>query len=227
MNTKWELFQKFLITESQEISISDFLINSIVIIILAILLERTYAKCAKSLSNRKMFAANFLLIAFTTMLIISIVKSSLALSLGLVGALSIVRFRAAIKEPEELVYLFFAISIGLGLGANQTVIVLVAFIVAMAIIWIRYWLGGKSEAQNLFFTVSSDLPNSIQLKDISKIIRKYFKAAELKRFDENENIIEVSFLVETVKSNDLQSCKEDLQKLSKSVKVTFIDNKNY
>ena len=52
-------------------------------------------------------------------LIISIVKSSLALSLGLVGALSIVRFRAAIKEPEELVYLFFVISIGLSNGANQ------------------------------------------------------------------------------------------------------------
>jgi len=227
MNTKWELFQKFLITESQEISITDFLINSVVLIVIILILEKTYTKCANSLSNRKMFAANLLLLAFTTMLIISIVKSSLALSLGLVGALSIVRFRAAIKEPEELVYLFFAISIGLGLGANQTIIVLVAFLVAMAIIWTRYFVGGKSEAQNLFFTVSSDSPNSVQLKDVSGIIKKHFKAAELKRFDENENIIEVSFLVETVKSENLQSCKEDLQKLNKSVKVTFIDNKNY
>jgi len=100
-------------------------------------------------------------------------------------------------------------------------------LVAMAIIWTRYFVGGKSEAQNLFFTVSSDSPNSVQLKDVSGIIKKYFKAAELKRFDENENIIEVSFLVETVKSENLQSCKEDLQKLNKSVKVTFIDNKNY
>ena len=49
----------------------------------------------------------------TTMLIISIVKSSLALSLGLVGALSIIRFRAAIKEPEELAYLFLAIGISI------------------------------------------------------------------------------------------------------------------
>ena len=47
------------------------------------------------------------------------VKSSLALSLGLVGALSIVRFRAAIKEPEELIYLFLTIAAGLGTGAGQ------------------------------------------------------------------------------------------------------------
>jgi len=51
-------------------------------------------------------------------LVITVVKSSLALSLGLVGALSIVRFRTPIKEPEELGYIFLTIAIGLGFGAN-------------------------------------------------------------------------------------------------------------
>ena len=227
MNTKWELFQKFLITENAQISVTDFIISSVVIVILSFLLEKTYSKCAKSLSNRKMFAANFMLIAFTTMLIISIVKSSLALSLGLVGALSIVRFRAAIKEPEELIYLFFAISIGLGLGANQTIIVLVAFGIAMIILWVRYWLTGKSTSQNLFFTVSSSSPSSIQLNDITRIIKEIFKHFELKRFDENNEMIEASFLVESPKPENLQLCKDKLQKLSDSVKITFVDNKSY
>ena len=48
-----------------------------------------------------------------TTLVIAVVKSSLALSLGLVGALSIVRFRTPVKEPEELTYLFFSIALGL------------------------------------------------------------------------------------------------------------------
>ena len=68
------------------------------------------------------------------MLIITIVKSSLALSLGLVGALSIIRFRAAIKEPEELAYLFISISIGLGFGANQAIITTLAFIIIILVI---------------------------------------------------------------------------------------------
>ena len=61
----------------------------------------------------------FIPLAIITTLVITVIKFSLALSLGLVGALSIVRFRAAIKEPEELVYLFFIIGIGLANGANQ------------------------------------------------------------------------------------------------------------
>ena len=127
MDNKWSLFQKFLISQDVEITLTDLALNSVIVILLSIFLEYTYMKCGRTFSNRKMFAQNFYIIAFTTMLIISIVKSSLALSLGLVGALSIVRFRAAIKEPEELSYLFLAIAIGLGLGANQRVIVPSAF----------------------------------------------------------------------------------------------------
>jgi hypothetical protein len=64
--------------------------------------------------------------------VIAVVQSSLALSLGLVGALSIIRFRTPIKEPEELAYLFLAIGLGLGLGANQRLITVLVFAVILA-----------------------------------------------------------------------------------------------
>lgn len=78
-----------------------------------------YTKYGSSLSNRNAFADTFWLLAATTTIVIMVVKFSLALSLGLVGALSIVRFRAAIKEPEELIYLFLVIGIGIACGAGQ------------------------------------------------------------------------------------------------------------
>ena len=62
--------------------------------------------CARSLTGRQHVAPIIPIMSLITFLIIMVVKSSLALSLGLVGALSIVRFRTPIKEPEELVYLF-------------------------------------------------------------------------------------------------------------------------
>jgi len=65
----------------------------------------------------------------TTTLIISIVRTSVALSLGLVGALSIVRFRAAIKEPEELAFFSSPSRVGLGLGAGAALITVVALII--------------------------------------------------------------------------------------------------
>ena len=74
----------------------------------------------------------FPLLTLVTIAVIAVVKGSLALSLGLVGALSIVRFRAAIKDPEELVYLFLCIGVGLSLGAVQ-VWLAVALVVAASI----------------------------------------------------------------------------------------------
>lgn len=222
---KWGQFQKFLITESSNISINDFLINSALLIILGILLELTYRKCGRSLSNRKGFASNFILLSFTTMVIIVTVKSSLALSLGLVGALSIVRFRAAIKEPEELVYLFLAISIGLVLGANQRMIALLGLAIALVIIWTRYFLEKPKVSHNLFLTISSKDTSNLQLEEILKEVKSAFGTkVQLKRFDEARGGIEASFLIEVEDPLKLQECKNKLQTLSPEVKVSFIDN---
>jgi hypothetical protein len=107
-------------------SLPGFVLSLALSAALGVMLGQVYIHFGQSLANRRLFASNFLLVAVATTLIITIVKSSLALSLGLVGALSIVRFRAAIKEPEELAYLFLAISVGLGLGAGQALLTLVA-----------------------------------------------------------------------------------------------------
>jgi hypothetical protein len=226
MNDKWGLFQKFLITQEQQISLQEFLLNAIVLLVLALILEFTYIKCAKTISNRKQFSANFLLISFTTMLIITIVKSSLALSLGLVGALSIVRFRAAIKEPEELAYLFFAISVGLGLGASQTMVVIEAFAIGMIFIWGRFLIKGKSTWQNLYLNVSGN-PSEIDLNKIVDVVKDTFGKYQLKRFDENGRAIEASFVIDSPKPEKLQDFKTKINTLSKEVKVSFVESKSF
>jgi magnesium-transporting ATPase (P-type) len=224
---KWNLFQKFLVTESSQVSILDFVINSALLIVIMIILSFTYSHCGKSLSGRKAFAANFLLIAFTTMLIISIVKSSLALSLGLVGALSIVRFRAAIKEPEELAYLFLCIAIGLGFGANQRLVTVVAFGIVLVILWVRFFLSKKSERQNLFLNIAADDPSAIDLNAIKTSVNKILPAARLTRYDETESSIEASWWIEVKKTEQLQQLQRELAGLSKSVRISFIDNNTY
>jgi ABC-type branched-subunit amino acid transport system permease subunit len=107
MNKLMTTFDYFLTTSTPKVYLMQFVINLIIAALLAHFLKKIYIRYGKAVSNRARFASNFFLMVTTTMLIISIVKSSLALSLGLVGALSIVRFRTAIKEPEELAVLFF------------------------------------------------------------------------------------------------------------------------
>lgn len=223
---KWSLFQKFLITENSQISVWDFIANAVIVLILSAILEFTYAKCAKSLSGRKIFASNFFLIGFTTMLIISIVKSSLALSLGLVGALSIVRFRSAIKEPEELAYLFLTIAIGLGLGANKRLITIIAFLILMIVIWGRFYRAKKTKQQNLFLTVIGSGETKPTLAQIEETVKSSFREAKLSRYDESGEMIETSYWIEIKSPEDLEIFRNGLKKISPDTHVSFVDNKS-
>jgi uncharacterized membrane protein YhiD involved in acid resistance len=222
---KLQTFQDFLATQNVQVSIWGFMINLILAALLAYILSKVYTKYGTSLSNRKMFAQNFILLATTTMLIISIVKSSLALSLGLVGALSIVRFRAAIKEPEELAYLFLTIALGLGFGAGQTVITIAAFIFIIGIIWMKSVSHRKEENQNLHLTIYSHSPEKLELDSIVEILNRHCSSVNLKRFDETKETSEIYFMVEFNSLDNLKNSKAELQKLSDSVKITFLDNK--
>jgi hypothetical protein len=104
-------------------------------------------------SSADSIAKVFPLLTLVTIAVITVVKSSLALSLGLVGALSIVRFRAAIKDPEELVYLFLCIGVGLSLGAEQVWTALTLVVVASAIILVVDRLRPGAQACDAYLTI--------------------------------------------------------------------------
>ena len=131
---------EYLLNSKVEIDFKNFLFALILSAFLSYIIKLTYLSSSKTLSNKKYFSDNFLALTMITCLIITIIKFSIALSLGLVGALSIVRFRAAIKEPEELTYLFFCIAIGLSCGANQYLISIIStlFICFLLYIISRY-----------------------------------------------------------------------------------------
>ncbi len=221
---KVQTFQEFLATTSVQVSVWGFVFNLVMAGILSYILSVIYTRYGKSLSNRKMFASNFMLLTMTTMLIISIVKSSLALSLGLVGALSIVRFRAAIKEPEELAFLFLAIALGLGFGADQRIITVVAFTIIVTFIWIKFHLQKSGNDQNLYLTVTSRKPQKTELDQVVNALKQHCSEVSLKRFDETEDILEASFMVGYDDYEQLNQSKTSLRKLNDSIKITFLDN---
>lgn len=223
---KIQTFQEFLTSQSVQVPVLTFVFNLVLAAALAYLLGKVYVRYGTSLSNRKLFSRNFLLMTMVTMLIISIVKSSLALSLGLVGALSIVRFRAAIKEPEELMYLFFAIAIGLGLGADQTAITLIAFVVITAILVLHKRATGPSnDNQNLHLTMTASRDSDVELDGLIDLMKEDCSAVVLRRFDEDSQQLEASFIVEFDNYEGLSSPKNRLQKLDSGMRISFLDNK--
>ena len=124
--------------------------------VLALYIRFLYRQCNASVSDADSVARIFPLLTMVTIGVIAVVKSSLALSLGLVGALSIVRFRAAIKDPEELVYLFLCIGVGLALGAEQPLLAIAIVVVATLFVLGIHFTTGKSRSQNLLLTITGD-----------------------------------------------------------------------
>jgi hypothetical protein len=213
-------------TQAIQVSLPLFIANLLLSALLAWILGRVYVKFGTTLSNREQFARNFLLVTTTTMLIITIVKSSLALSLGLVGALSIIRFRAAIKEPEELSYLFLAISVGLGFGAEQTVITTVAFGVMLVIVVGRHWVRRREERPNLYLTITCPAPTAAGLPQILAALNTHATASGLKRFDQTPELIEASFQVQFDTVARLDACSQELRKLGDGVRISYLEQNN-
>lgn len=153
--------------------------------LISMYLRLLYRKCSSSPSDTESFSRVFPLLAVITTAVIAVVKSSLALSLGLVGALSIVRFRAAIKDPEELVYLFLCIGVGLSLGAEQPLLALSLVVVATCFIVLMHLTSGRQRKERLLLTITGDSEahfgggDTGVLKAVDDIAGKY----TLQRFD--------------------------------------------
>ena len=205
--------------------LTTFLINLGLSVVLSYILSRVYVHWGSSLSNRRRFAANFILLTVTTTFIILVVRSSVALSLGLVGALSIVRFRSAIKEPEELAYLFFAIAIGIGLGDNQRLITVIALAVAILVLGIMRLFRGRQADFNLYLTIAGSSTAKADFEQVVDTLKGHSAQMKLIRFDESEESQEISFLVEFRDMKQLKEAKSGLQALSAGLQISFLDNK--
>jgi len=220
MNQEIEFLERMFLAEDESINLLMLGLQIILTALLASIISFFYVKYGNSLSNRTALAKNFVLIAVTTMLIIMIVKSSLALSLGLVGALSIVRFRTAIKEPEELAFFFMAIAVGLGIGAEQLLVTTLGTLGLSAII---YFLNRKKTnlvAQNLIIQCkkSDQLNSEAFIKDLET----FCADLKLRRLDENTERSEMSFDVSFKSLPDLFAAKQKLQEQYPNSTFSFL-----
>ena len=187
----------FFLNENININLNNFTVNLLATVILCFVLRQLYIKFSSSLSNKDEFSKNFVILGITTCIVITIVKSSLALSLGLVGALSIVRFRAAIKEPEELVYLFLTITIGLGNGAGQLKVTLVGLIIAFFIIIFFSKIKIKKNLTNLestqiSITINNEMTN-LKINNLINQIKKHAISIDLVSLNKSKKLIIMNF----------------------------------
>ena len=114
-----DIFKSSFLESVTEFSILDTVIGLAFAIAIGLFIFLVYRKTFSGVMYSTGFALSLVGLAMVTALVIMAVTSNVVLSLGMVGALSIVRFRAAIKEPMEIVFLFWAIAAGIVIGAGM------------------------------------------------------------------------------------------------------------
>lgn len=197
-----QTFEDYLSNQIVQTDYLQFGINLFCTAISSLILIWAYRHLGRSRGNKTIFSVNFLIVSLTTMIVISIIKSSLALSLGLVGALSIVRYRTAIKDPEELSFLFISVAIGLGFGANEK------FITCLGVIFVVlfYWLVRRNQRtefkpKNFYVRIKSNQVSQ-NLQFFEMIFKDLNVEAELKRSFSNPDFQEIVY--QTTFSNSEQ-----------------------
>jgi hypothetical protein len=211
----------------EPISLGQVLINFVIAVVLAFALRWHYIKFGRNLSNREGFAAIFPFIVVMTMLIITIVKSSLALSLGLVGALSIIRFRTPIKEPEELAYLYVCISLGIGLGANFAVSTSIVVISMMVIMGRFSVMRAKQLQQHLYLTI--DLPerpkDSGFVDALTGVISDQASFCDIHRLDWRKSSLQVTYFIDISSAGGTTGLISAIRQQAPNAEIILLDQK--
>lgn len=111
-----DIFKSSFLESVSEFSIIDTVLAMAVALLVGLFIFIIYKKTLTGIMYSSGFALTLVGLSLVTALVIMAVTSNVVLSLGMVGALSIVRFRAAIKEPVEIVFLFWALAAGIVVG---------------------------------------------------------------------------------------------------------------
>lgn len=183
------------------ISVDKMLLSLIVSFIIGLFIVYIYKKTYTGVVYSKSFSLCIILLAMVTSMIIRTISSNLALSLGMVGALSIVRFRTAVKEPVDTIFMFWGITAGIMSGAGLYLISIIGSALLGLLYVISYSLGFKVSSNYLLIIKYEASAQN----EISSIMKKV-KNKKLKSKSLSKNVIELTFEVE-----------------SKEVKEDFVD----
>lgn len=182
------------------ITVGSVMLAVLISFIIALFIVFIYRKTFTGVVYSKSFVLCIILLSMITALIIKTISSNLALSLGMVGALSIVRFRTAVKEPVDTAFMFWAIAAGIMSGAGLYLIALIGSLILGVIYYISFGMGFKFKSQYLLVLRY----NLVSENEIVKRVHSLPKY-KLKSKSFSKNIIESTYEIELFGKNKKKS----------------------
>lgn len=173
---------------TQNLTLPNVLISLAIAFVLGFVIYFIYKKTYRGVLYSHSFNLSLIMLSMVTTLVIMCISSAPALSLGMVGALSIVRFRTAVKDPMDTVYMFWAIAVGITVGANFILFSIIGTLVIAAVLLLLS-LFGNTMGQNYLLVVHYDERYG---KEVNGAINKMVQRYKLKSKTATRNGIEMT-----------------------------------
>ena len=193
--------------------------------LLALVIAKTYKETHRGISYSQAYVQTVVLMTMVVSVIMLIIGSNLARAFSLVGALSIVRFRNAVKETRDVGFVFFAMAVGMACGTRfYTMAVFITLIICGCIL-LMYKLNlfaKEIRERILMVQVPEDFPHETAFDDV---FRKYFDDASLISMEtlQSAELVDLIYSVTMKRRFKPQECIKDLRKINGNHKVTLIE----
>ena len=168
-----DIFKSSFLESVSDFSILDTLLGMACALVIGLFIFFIYKKTSAGIMYSSSFGLTLIGLSLVTSLVIMAVTSNVILSLGMVGALSIVRFRAAIKEPIEIVFLFWAIAGGIVVGAGLIPLALIGSVIIGIVLLIMASRKTHENPYMLVLNLSSDEAENAALSSIKEATSKF------------------------------------------------------
>lgn len=178
-------------------SIESIIFSILVTTLLGLFIYFVYKKTFTGVLYSQNFNITIVMICIVTAIVMMLIRNNLALSLGMVGSLSIIRFRTAIKDPRDIGFLFWAIAIGLAAGTGQFVVVIIGSIFISLILFI-YNKAVFNEYSFLLILKGT----SLEAKEIAAILKEYGVSSKLRMKTLNSTFMEATYEINLKTSNE-------------------------
>lgn len=200
-------------------AVGEVIFNMTITLVLSLFIYLVYQKTYTGVMYSKSFNITIVLIALVTAMVMMVIQSNLALSLGMVGALSIIRFRSAIKDPKDIGYLFWGISVGLSAGTGSYVIALIgSMIVAMSVFVLSHYI---FEDTAYILIIKG---NKIDEKAVSNRVQKHVVKAKLRMKSINQLDTEIVYEIK-MKDGQENQLIEAVKEIEHVAIVNILSNK--
>ena len=213
-----DIFKSSFLENITSISILDIAISLILAFGLGVFIFFIYKKTFSGVMYSSSFALTLIALTMITTVVILAVSSNVVLSLGMVGALSIVRFRTAIKEPSDFAFLFWAIAVGIVLAAGMIPLAIIGSVIIGIIILI---FANKKSSDNPYIIVinCADHDSEIRAKEF---LAEQVSRAVIKSKSAQKGAIELNYEIRLKDDNtDFINILSEMQGINSAVLVSY------